>query len=104
VLDGGLPPGAHPNPEAPLTVRVRDKSRTRFQATRTVERFPLEFALPAAAVTPGAWHVQLSFAYCTEGEQSSCVPASRAWRVAVTVGEGGAQRLSLSVPAGTEVS
>ena len=67
AVDGGLPADAHPNPEAPLTLRVRAHGRTLFQATRTVAEFPAEFALPPAAVEPGAWHVDLSFAYCTAG-------------------------------------
>jgi thiol-disulfide isomerase/thioredoxin len=95
VVDGGLPADAHPNPEAPLTLRVRAHGRALFQATRTVAAFPVEFALPPAAVGPGVWHVDLSFAYCTEGDQAMCVPAQRAWRVAVTVAEHGDARLDL---------
>jgi thiol-disulfide isomerase/thioredoxin len=99
-VDGGLPADAHPNAEAPLTVRVRAHGRTLFQATRTLERFPVEFVLPSEAVEPGAWHVDLSFAWCTEGEQSLCVPAQRSWRVAVTVAEGGEERLGLRAAGG----
>jgi thiol-disulfide isomerase/thioredoxin len=95
AVDGGLPADAHPNPEAPLTLRVRAQGRTLFQATRTVAEFPAEFALPPAAVASGAWQVDLSFAYCIAGDQAMCVPAQRAWRVAVTVAEGGAPRLDL---------
>jgi thiol-disulfide isomerase/thioredoxin len=96
AVDVGLPAAAHPNPEAPLTLRVRAHGRTLFQATRAVERFPVEFALPSESVEPGAWRVDLSFAYCTEGEQARCVPAQRAWRVAVTVSDGGQARLGLT--------
>jgi thiol-disulfide isomerase/thioredoxin len=95
AVAGGLPPDAHPNPEAPLTLRVRSHGRTLFQATRTVAEFPVEFALPPEAVEPGAWHVDLSFAYCTEGDQAMCVPVQQAWRVTVTVAEDGAARLEL---------
>jgi len=95
AVDGDLPADSHPNPEAPLTLRVRAHGRTLFQATRTVAQFPVEFALPPAAVEPGAWHVDLSFAYCTEGDQARCVPALRAWRVAVTVADDGDARLDL---------
>jgi hypothetical protein len=97
ALDGGLPPGAHPNPEAPLTLRVRAHGHTLFQATRTVDSFPVEFTLPPEAVEPGAWHVDLSFAYCTEGEQALCVPVRRAWLVSVTVGSDGERRVALAV-------
>ena len=95
VVDGGLPADAHPNPEAPLTLRVRAHGRTLFQATRTVAEFPVEFALPPAAVEPGAWRVELSFAYCTAGDRAVCVPAARAWLVAVTVADDGEARLDL---------
>ena len=95
AVDGGLPADAHPNPEAPLTLRVRAHGRTLFQATRTAVEFPVKFALPPAAVEPGAWHVDLSFAYCTEGDRAVCVPVQRAWRVAVTVAEDGEARLDL---------
>ena len=95
TVDGGLPAGAHPNPDAPLTLRVRTHGRTLFQATRAVSAFPVGFALPPEAVEPGAWHVDLSFAYCTEGDQAMCVPAQRSWRLAVTVAAGGKARLDL---------
>ena len=98
ALDGGLPADAHPNPEAPLTLRLRAHGRTLFQATRTAAEFPVEFALPDGAVEPGAWHVDLSFAYCTGGDRGVCVPAQRAWRVAVTVADDGAARLALGAP------
>jgi hypothetical protein len=60
-----------------------------------VAEFPVEFALPPAAVEPGVWHVDLSFACCTDGDQAVCVPVQQAWRVAVTVAESGADRLDL---------
>jgi thiol-disulfide isomerase/thioredoxin len=95
AVDGGLPADAHPNPEAPLTLRVRAHGRTLFQATRTEAEFPVEFALPPVAVEPGAWHVDLSFAYCTGGDRAVCVPVQRAWRVVVTVAQDGDARLDL---------
>jgi thiol-disulfide isomerase/thioredoxin len=97
TVDGGLPAGAHPNPEAPLALRVRARGRTLFQVTRTVERFPVEFTLPAEAVEPGTWHVDLSFAYCTEGDQALCVPVQRAWRMSVAVGDEGERQVGLEV-------
>jgi thiol-disulfide isomerase/thioredoxin len=95
AVDGSLPADAHPNPEAPLTLRVRTHGRTLFQATRKVAEFPVGFALPSEAVEPGVWHVELSFAYCTGGDRGMCVPARRAWRVVVTVADDGQARLDL---------
>jgi len=96
AVDGGLAADAHPNPEAPLTLRLRAHGRTLFQATRKVAEFPVVFALPPEAVVPGAWRVDLSFAYCTGGDRGVCVPVQRAWRVAVTVADDGAARLDLA--------
>ncbi|HVP13890.1 MAG TPA: hypothetical protein VMS88_00020, partial [Terriglobales bacterium] len=95
IADGGLPAGAHPNPEAPLTLRVRADRRTLFQATRTAASFPVTLAIPAEAVAPGEWSVELSFAYCTEGDRAVCVPAQRAWRVRVDSADGGAREMRL---------
>ncbi len=95
AVDGGLPDGAHPNPEAPLTLRVRAHGRTLLQSTRTAARFPVQFSLPPAAVEPGVWHVALSFAYCTEGDQAMCVPQERAWRLGVTLADAGEESVDL---------
>lgn len=98
AVDAALAPGFHPNPEAPLTLRLRAHGRVLAQVTRTVAALPVEYALPPAAVEPGTWHVDLSFACCTEGEAARCVPVRRSWRVAVAVADDGADRLELRAP------
>ena len=95
AVDVELPPGLHPNPEAPLTLRLRAHGRTLLQATRTVERFPVGWEVPSGAVEPGTWHADLSFVACAEGEAARCVPVRHSWRVVVSVADGGAERLEL---------
>jgi len=83
----------------PLSVRVAGARRTLFQA-RARRRSSGGVRAAPAAVEPGAWHVELSFAWCTEGEGAMCVPAQRAWCVVVTVADDGAAQLDLGVHAG----
>jgi thiol-disulfide isomerase/thioredoxin len=97
ALDGGVPVGAHPSADAPVTVRVRCDDRMLLQRTLAAAAFPLEVALPAGTMVPGEWTVELSFAWCTSGEHAMCVPAWRAWRLEVSVADGGATRLALAV-------
>jgi hypothetical protein len=98
AVDAALEPGFHPNPEAPLTLRLRANGRVLVQVTRTVAALPAEFALPAGAIESGTWHVDLSFVGCTEGEAARCVPVRRSWRVAVALSDDGADRLELRAP------
>jgi hypothetical protein len=98
AVDAALARGFHPNPEAPLTLRLRADGRVLAQVTRTVAALPAEFALPPGAVEPGTWQVDLSFACCTEGEAARCVPVHRSWHVVVGVADDGADRLELRAP------
>jgi thiol-disulfide isomerase/thioredoxin len=95
AVDAPLAPGFHLNAEAPVTLRLRARDHVLAQLTRTVAALPAEFALPADAVEPGTWHVDLSFTCCAEGEAARCVPVRQAWRVAVAVADGAADRLEL---------
>lgn len=98
-LDGMLPADGYPNAEAPLTVRVRKGDRTLYQTTRSGAPFPIEVMLPADGVEAGEWQIDMSYAYCTSGEQSLCVPARAAWRIDVTLDPAGASELHLMAAA-----
>jgi thiol-disulfide isomerase/thioredoxin len=98
AVDPALEPGFHPNPEAPLTLRLRANGRVLAQVTRTVAALPAEFALPAGAIESGTWQVDVSFACCTEGDAARCVPVRRSWRVAVVLSDDGVDRLELRAP------
>jgi DNA-binding beta-propeller fold protein YncE len=99
LLDGMLPADGYPNAEAPLTVRIRRDGRTLFQTTRSGAPFPIEVILPADAVEEGEWRIEMSYAYCTSGEQSLCVPARASWRIAVSLDRAGAAELHLMASA-----
>ncbi|HZI88944.1 MAG TPA: hypothetical protein VFD83_00665, partial [Candidatus Polarisedimenticolia bacterium] len=78
-----LPDGAHVSEEAPASVRVVRGSEVMLQRTILGEPWPLAFELPAQPEGLADLHVQVSFAYCNEG-QGVCVPANPSWRVPVT--------------------
>jgi thiol-disulfide isomerase/thioredoxin/DNA-binding beta-propeller fold protein YncE len=93
-----LPDGAHPSDEAPASVRVSRGDEVLLQRTILGASWPLAFELPAQPEGPADLHVQVSFAYCHEG-QGVCVPARSAWNVPVRFeGEGdGAAELTAAV-------
>ena len=78
-----LPEGAHVSEEAPASIRVARGSEVMLQRTLLGEPWPLAFELPAQPEGAADLHVQVSFAYCNEG-QAVCVPANPSWRVPVT--------------------
>lgn len=77
-----LPEGAHVSDEAPASVRVQRGEEILLQKTMLGATWPLAFELPAQPPGHADLHVQVSFAYCHEG-QGVCVPASPAWSVPV---------------------
>jgi thiol-disulfide isomerase/thioredoxin len=83
-----LPEGAHVSEEAPASVRVVRGSEVMLQRTILGEPWPLAFELPAQPEGLADLHVQVSFAYCNEG-QGVCVPANPSWRVPVTFDRNG---------------
>jgi sugar lactone lactonase YvrE len=83
-----LPEGAHVSEEAPASVRVARGSEVMLQRTILGEPWPLAFELPAQPEGAADLHVQVSFAYCNEG-QGVCVPANPSWRVPVTFDRNG---------------
>jgi thiol-disulfide isomerase/thioredoxin len=83
-----LPDGAHVSAEAPASVRVARGSEVMLQRTILGEPWPLAFELPAQPEGAADLHVQVSFAYCNEG-QGVCIPANPSWRVPVTFDRNG---------------
>lgn len=78
-----LPDGAHVSDEAPASVQVARGAEVVLQRTMLGAAWPLAFVLPAQPEGAADLHVQVSFAYCHEG-QGVCVPANPAWVVPVT--------------------
>jgi hypothetical protein len=83
-----LPDGAHPSDEAPASVRVSRGDEVLLQRTMLGASWPLAFELPAQPEGSADLNVQVSFAYCHEG-QGVCVPARSAWNVPVRFEDAG---------------
>jgi hypothetical protein len=83
-----LPDGAHASEEAPASVRVSRGGDVLLQRTLLGASWPLAFELPAQPEGTADLRVQVSFAYCHEG-QGVCVPASPAWNVPVRFEDAG---------------
>ena len=83
-----LPQGAHPSEEAPTSVRVARGSEVMLQRTILGASWPLAFTLPAQPEGDQDLRIEVSFAYCNEG-QGVCVPANPSWRVPVTFDRNG---------------
>jgi len=90
-----LPGGAHVSDEAPASVRVRRGDAVLLQRTMLGATWPLAFELPAQPEGAADLHVQVSFAYCLEG-QGVCVPANPAWSVPVRFADKGEAAAELS--------
>jgi thiol-disulfide isomerase/thioredoxin len=93
IVDVELPPEAHFAAEAPWSIRVRAGEHTLLQRTGQSRSLPLTAIIPADSVDGDTeWHVTASFAYCTDGVGSVCIPARLDWRVRVA-NRGGDGRL-----------
>jgi thiol-disulfide isomerase/thioredoxin len=90
-----LPAGTHVSDEAPATVRVSRAGEVLLQRTLLGATWPLAFALPAQPHGNADLHVQVSFAYCNEG-QGVCVPASPSWTIPVRFEDQGTGEATLS--------
>jgi hypothetical protein len=90
-----LPTGAHVSGEAPASVRVSRAGEVLLQRTSLGASWPLAFTLPAQPPGSADLLVQISFAYCHEG-QGICVPASPAWSVPVRFDDQGAEVATLT--------
>ncbi len=90
-----LPAGAHVSEEAPTSVRVSRAGEVLLQQTQLGATWPLAFALPAQPHGSADLHVQVSFAYCHEG-QGVCVPASPSWTIPVRFDDRGPEEATLT--------
>ncbi|TVQ59276.1 MAG: hypothetical protein EA379_11620 [Phycisphaerales bacterium] len=84
-LSPTLPDRAHPNPDAPVSIRVVDEAgATLAQRTLRTDRLPVRIEVPGAAAAPGRWRVEIRMAYCTDGDRAVCVPFTHVWDVLAT--------------------
>lgn len=90
-----LPADAKINAEFPTTLRISDATspaRTIVQDTIRATSLPIEIEIDRADLRPQTL-IELSFAYCTEGDDSICLPANLVWNLSITEGE--AERVTL---------
>jgi hypothetical protein len=90
-----LPEGAHASDEAPSSVRVARGDEVVLQRTMLGAAWPLAFSLPPQPEGAVDLHVEVSFAYCHEG-QGVCVPANPSWVVPVTFDRDGPSSAELT--------
>ena len=74
-------------PEAPWSVRVTTGENPITQQTGKSDALPLKITIPASVVvTDCTWQVAASFAYCTDGDRSVCIPEQLTWNVSIKPG------------------
>lgn len=104
TLSPALPPGSAVNTEAPMTLRVwsmprpSDRTPPRVILQSTVPAaLPVTATFPADTLSDNAWLlVELSFAWCEHGGDSTCRPGNLSW--AVTVRQGNSINAVLTAP------
>ncbi len=93
TLDAELPTNAHPSAEAPMQIRVLNGEEILAQQTLKTDRLPVSVDLDSASIpTSGTLTIRWSFAWCTEGNASVCVPQRHNWSLPIekTAGVAGA--------------
>lgn len=84
TLNAKLPSNAHPSAEAPMLVRVADGEKSLLQQTLKTDKLPVQLEINGADIpASGTLSIRWSFAWCTEGNASVCVPQRRDWQVPV---------------------
>jgi DNA-binding beta-propeller fold protein YncE len=84
-LNADFPAGIHLNRDAPINytfLPVDNQSNGALEGLVKSGSLPVEITIPAAKLEIGKDYLTtLSLAYCTEGNQSLCVPVSLMWRL-----------------------
>lgn len=73
-----FPVGIHVNQEAPVFYSIQRLDGSPLTIENRATSIPQDVVMPAS---DGAYLVSLSFAYCTDGNRSLCVPVTLRWRV-----------------------
>ena len=107
-----LPPFTHLTPDIPMSIKITSGSHiVTEESVNDHGTIPVVFALTPKQFAMAnirnhvrqLWRVKVFFAYCTNGNQGLCVPASQTWSLAVTLCSRGVSRAllprALEVPA-----
>ena len=100
-FDPALPPLTHLTPDIPISLRITSGSRVLTEESINAHgKTPVNFSLTPTMLamaktirTP--WQVKIYYAYCTDGTQGLCVPASQTWQLMVKMVPGGASLVTL---------
>jgi thiol-disulfide isomerase/thioredoxin len=84
-LSADFPAGIHLNRDAPINytfLPVENQSNGALEGLAKSSSLPVEITIPAASLEIGKDYLTtLSLAYCTDGNQSLCVPVLLMWRL-----------------------
>ncbi len=104
-----LPPLTHLTPDIPTSLRITSGAHVIAEESVSAHgKTPIHFILTPATLAMAdalghgqpAWRIKVYYAYCTDGAQGLCVPASQTWRWAVNMKLGGQSLVQLppSIP------
>ena len=99
-----LPPLTHLTPDIPISLKITSSAHVITEESVNAHgKTPVDFS-----ITPGTlsmankmdqhashWLVNIYYAYCTDGKQGLCVPASRTWQLEVNMIPGGKSMVQL---------
>jgi len=96
-LSADLPPGMHPNAEAPMQVTIRHGDTVLAKQTSKQNQLPVTVELKAMDLPQqGELEVVWSFAYCSEGNNAQCFPARLRWTLPVEKADGATHTIELA--------
>lgn len=93
-----LPPLTHLTPDIPISLRITSGSHVITEESVNAHgKTPVNFSITPAMLAMAKpmnkqtshWLVKIYYAYCTDGTQGLCVPASQSWQLAVKMIPGG---------------
>ena len=93
-----LPPLTHLTPDIPISLRITSGAHVITEESVSAHgKTPVNFSITPATLSMAKpmdkqtshWLVTIYYAYCTDGTQGLCVPASQAWQLAVKMIPGG---------------
>jgi thiol-disulfide isomerase/thioredoxin len=104
-----LPPLTHLTPDIPTSLRVTIGGHVISEESVSAHgQTPINFSINpatlamahAAGHSKQIWQIKVYYAYCTDGAQGLCVPASQIWRWTVKMNTRGRSLVQLPPPAG----
>jgi thiol-disulfide isomerase/thioredoxin len=99
-LTAEFPKGIHLNADAPINYTFSQPEHDQNSALEGLLKAgtnPVEVSIPADKIEPGKeYETTLSLAYCTDSQNSLCVPVTLAWRIKLTPSFNAQDKIELS--------